>query len=305
MNNQCIKCNTVNPEGSVFCNHCGSQLEQAGSKLDVQNQQAQVDLDELKQDLEEKALEVKHEMLEDFEEKATKWVKLQFVAATTAISIVIALLAYAGFSGFDASKEYQELAQEYIKKVTDADNELNQRTESFQMLSDNATNRIDKVMDELNNINTDEINQHKRELQAQIDRVAALEKALKGQIEKVNKVENSRFHVLVHYRESAPQLLDKNIEYMEGVLYDRGYILERKNIANVSSDRQEILYYSKNKHIFSKVQQVQKLLAGKFKSLPIRYESAGSVNPYQIVIKLCPQANAADSRCTIEPSNGN
>lgn len=128
MSHICKYCSSTNQDGSIYCNNCGRKISGNGNGNnhhdDYINEQADIILDKLREEINEEAIEVKFKTLEAFQENATKWVKNQFTAATAAISLVIAILAYAGIDGFYSTKQYQEKLKEYENNLTDYQEEL-------------------------------------------------------------------------------------------------------------------------------------------------------------------------------------
>lgn len=136
-------------------------------------------------------------------------------------------------------------------------------------------------MSKLKNFDTKKITLYKNDLEKKIKEITKLK-------ENYKKLENSRFKIIVHYRGATISEYHKNIKTIDSVLHEKGYILDKDNIANVSADYQEILYFSDSVHIKEKVQEIQKLLLGKFKPIPIHYEGSGNLDPLEVVVKLCP-----------------
>lgn len=352
----CNQCSNVIPADSRYCNYCGFGLKIStdASRSDTESQliEGQQIYEKFSRELNEEALELKFEMLEAFQEKATKWVKVQFVAATSAISIVVAVLAYAGFNGFSASEEYQQLVKNSEATIKDseavieesrasienarAEFEISSQTtleeleasskkslSGLQTTTNNALAElrinldefndelilaqvnIDAKMKDLGKFNTDEIKKYERNLSQTLASAGVLQKQAMGHLEKIKRLENSRIRIIVHYRDSARDLYLKNINLMERALSKKGFIIDNDDIANVSADRQEVLYYSKSIHIIDKVKEIQKQLLDEFKIFPMRYQSAGSLDSLQVVIKLCPQDGALESKCVIEPVGEN
>ena len=313
MSHACKYCNSINPDGSIFCNHCGSRFNgntnSNGHDDEQLNEQVKLMLDKMRDEINEEAVEVKFKTLEAFQEKATKWVRNQFAAATAAISLVIAILAYAGFDGFEATREYQEKLKEYEadlavhqQNLVTSEKKINSEVASFEEKAADfdkavigAHEKIDNEMSKLANFDTAKITKYKNDLEVKIEEIKKLK-------DDFIKLENSRFRIIVHYRDDVIEQYQKNIKAVGSALFEKGYILDKNNIANVSSDYQEILYFSDSEHIKKKVLEIQKMLTDKFTSMPIKYEGAGNLDPLEVVIKLCPQGRTfEESRCFPRP----
>jgi hypothetical protein len=330
MSLKCEHCDHINTADSLFCNHCGFQLtaEHKPKPLDLETITEECSRlhDQLKREIQEETQELKFEMLESFQEKATKWVKMQFWAATSAISIVVAIFAYAGFNSFKATEEYQQLVKESEDSIKQDLVLIKKSTESFDLSAQNSMKDLEnsralflqkstaaeKIIEEkmrgLKQFDTDKIRNYERKLNKTVLRIEQLQQRMTAQLaradqqfEQIKRLENNRFRILVHYRETEQVLYKKNLAKLESALYAKGFIIQKDDIANVSSDRQEILYYSEAKQIRNKINEIRQQLAEKFIDIPIRYESAGSFDPLRVIIKLCPQGNTSDSNCAIEP----
>lgn len=109
---ECEKCQHDNPGDSRFCGHCGEKLPLEAAmprtinESDV-NQQTQKFIAQFADNIKLEAAKIKMAALEDFQDRAMRWVKIQFVTATAALSIVLAFLAWLGYSGWDVSKQFQ------------------------------------------------------------------------------------------------------------------------------------------------------------------------------------------------------
>ena len=268
------------------------------------------------------AQQVKLDMLEDFQEKATKWVKIQFAAGATAMSLVIGVLAYVGFSGFNAAEEYQKLVADSEKNITDSRDESLQQMKTTQEVVQNAISKIefdlqskfdevdqeiDLKLNQLRQINTEKISQYESRLTETLNEVTSLQRAVKSNLQKsveigdnIEKLENSRFRIIVHYRENKQDIYRNNLERLEAALFDRGFVIDQDDIANVSTDRQEIIYYSNSALVVTKMKEIQAQLKALFNHIPIRHEDAASLDSLQVVIKLCPQQQGQTRQCIIE-----
>lgn len=326
---KCEQCDHINSADSLFCNQCGYQLiaDDKTSPLDIETiTQECIRLhDKLKREIQDETQELKFELLESFQDKATKWVKMQFWAATAAISIVVVIFAYAGFNSFKATEEYQQLVKDSEDTIKKDLALINKSTETFNLSAQNSLNNlensrelfiqkstaaektIEEKMQGLEQFDTEKIRSYENKLNDTVIKIEQLQRRMNTQLgradqqfEQIKRLENNRFRILVHYRETEQQLYHRNLAKLESVLYDKGFIINKDDIANVSSDRQEILYYSEARQIRDKINEIQQQLADEFIQIPIRYESAGSFDPLRIMIKLCPQGNISNSNCTIE-----
>lgn len=316
----CSQCSHTNPSDSLFCNHCGQELK---SPIDcsLTDQEAISEAgkriyEEFSRELKEEASALNYEMLETFKEKATNWAKSQFILATSAISIVVVILGYLGFKGFDASAKFTQLAEQstsefeetrkkFAESSSDALSELKVQKDAFDK-------KFKAQLKDLEKFNTDQILEYETRLKETVATVEKLKKQTgshlrqaASQLEEIKKLENSRFRILVHYRDTTQQIFRKNIALVESALFKNGFIIDEGNISNVTADREEILYFSNSKHIVDKVREIQQSLSEDFKKIPINYESTGGIDPLQVIIKLCPQDNAGGSPCIVEPSAEN
>lgn len=330
MSLNCEQCGHSNTADSHYCSQCGVHLvsEIKPEKLDIEiiTEECIRLHDKLKREIQEETQELKFELLESFQDKATKWVKMQFWAATTAISIVVVIFAYAGFNSFKATEEYQQLVEDSEKGINDgvalieskrksldqsaldSMQELNKTRAGFIEKVTQAEKTIEEKMQGLAQFNTEKIRSYEKKLNETVIKIEELQRQMNTQLktaeekfEQIKRLENNRFRILVHYRETEQTLYRKNLTQLESALYEKGFIINNDDIANVSSDRQEILYYSEAIQIREKINEIQQQLASKFINIPVRYETAGSFDPLRVIIKLCPQGEANNSNCLIDP----
>jgi hypothetical protein len=260
------------------------------------------------------AQKIKYEQLESLQDKATGWVKRQFMLATVVIGAVGAFLAFVGIQNFNVSEELKQKASEVNDEIDNRANEVLSQTNAveaiLQKLQQDADKKVDdfnqkialgeKIFDEklekLETLDVNKIQEYEKQLKQTVAQVTLLKTDLKTsldtaeqQLERIKKLENGRFRILLHYRDSTRENYLRNIEKLENILFPEGFNIDHNDIANVGSDREEIIYYSSAKNIVDKVQEIEQLVSNGFRSIPVRYESAGKYDPFQILIKLCAQ----------------
>ncbi|HEC19022.1 MAG TPA: zinc ribbon domain-containing protein [Gammaproteobacteria bacterium] len=312
MNTVCKHCGKPIPDNSRFCNHCG-QPQEGNKSLEEKARETCV---QIIRELNEEALEAKHKLLEEFQDKATKWVKTQFIAATTAISVVLAVLAYAGFSGFDASERFKQAIEKSTlefeqnleankKYLAASDKKIKATMNNFNKRAANIDRMLEEKTQQIENLNTENINRYQQSLNEMMhslkslaDRYDLQQKKIRTQLADIEKLKNSQFQILVHYRDDSIDDYQRNVKRLTDTLDREGYVVNERNIANVSVDRQEILYYSKATRIINKVNEIQQLLKDNLgRTLPLRFEGAGDFNPLRIAIKLCARKSLRNGRC--------
>lgn len=322
MSPTCSHCHHENPAASRHCNQCGHPLDQGLPPTAPDNRSLVEESHRIRKEFSEaanaEALKIKLELLEAFQEKATKWAKVQFAAGTTALTLLLGVLAYAGFSGFDAAKDYRALVKTSETTITDSlktslqamnrsklENEklfaeitrhLNQRKTEIDNKFETADTAIDEKLTKLSQINTEKIGDYQLTLATKIAEINSLKENIESNlvqaeaiIENIRKLENSRFRIIVHYREEEPVLYRNNLKLIEQVLFDKGFIIDQDDIANVRTDRQEILYYSTSPQVMEKVREIQRQLSNQFPDIPIKFVGAASLDSLQVIVKLCPQ----------------
>ena len=329
VNLQCEKCHHINPVDSNNCNQCGQPLIKAETDSQLFTVERQRIQEQFSAELTDEALQIKLHMLEAFQDKATKWVKVQFAAGATALTLVIAVLSYVGFSGFNAAEKYQRLIENSEKNITQQLN-VNLKTmsdakmaidDSFVKINNDLIDRKNKIdeafleanaqinekLGQLSQFDAERTKLYQERLSKTLSEVENLKMEVTGQLtlakkigENINKLENSRFRIIVHYREVELALYRENLAFVESALYEKGFIIDQNDIANVSTDRQEILYYSTSPGVVEKVSEIQKQLSTKYSNIPIRFEDAASLDSLQVVIKLCPQKNNISDSCVIK-----
>ncbi len=345
---ECNQCKHENPDDSRYCGRCGEQLPikavpQTINESDV-NEQTRIFVSQFADRIKLEAAQIKMEALEDFQDRATRWVKIQFVTATVAISLLLAFLALLGYSGWDlkvefqkeltlgideivkgkteietikdeyqmaidkseqelenAKIEYQAKVRENLKIVTDSSTKLEGISQSVTSKATNALQLIEKKQLELENFNFGQIESYRNELREEKNNISVLTAGINRQIAKLDKIERSRYQILVHYggldlERSEPA----NFNELQTVLYEKGYIVDYEDIMNVSADRQEILYYSATTDMDAKVEEIRGLISPEVDGeVGKKLERSSNNDPFQIVIKLCPKGTAGGLACKL------
>lgn len=225
---ECDKCQRENPDDSRFCGHCGERLplEAAGpltiNERDVQ-EQTQVFVNQFAENIKLVAAQTKFDELKDFQDRATRWVRIQFITATTAISIVLAFLAWLGYNGLDLKKQFQnELEQgkaditairddyqvgvdENLKAMEDAkDNYLEEYRRNLEIvtnsrsqlqdMSNSVTSQAEKALqlitakqEELEAFDLTQLEHYRTQLTSEINRNLQLQKDIEGQVEQLGE----------------------------------------------------------------------------------------------------------------------
>jgi chromosome segregation ATPase len=125
-----------------------------------------------------------------------------------------------------------------------------------------------------------------------------LQTALQSQVNEIKKIERSRYQILVHHGSTdVKEGREQNIAQLRGALYDKGYIVGADDIFNVSADKQEIIYYSDTMDVAAKVNEIINALPDQYKPIKPKLETSGNNDPYQVVIKLCPNGTASGNNC--------
>ena len=295
----CNKCNHGNPDDSLFCNKCGSRIvDEKSDRVTINendvNAQTKLFVNRFAESIKDVATQTKHEALEDFQERATKWVRYQFIAVTTAASIVIAIFAYVGFNGFDLS----QMLNESKDAVKDAKKEIESVKETTLAKIDEAIKKSEAIKNDIEEINLikNDIKQEKirlsklkNSLQKEIENdIKTVKDDLKNQIKTIQKIERSRYQILVH-RGTADlrKKREQTINDLKTALHNTGYVIGPDNLFNVTADRQEIIYYSNSEEMASKAEEIKNALKDKYKNIETRPIESGNNDPFQVVIKLC------------------
>ncbi len=292
----CKHCDQQNPTGSIYCNHCGMKLvEDDHVNEEYVSETTRQLVKKIFEELNEEAIEVKFKTLESFEEKATSWVNNQFVALSVAISIVVAVLSYAGFSSYNASEEYQKMLDKANLEIADDIKNIERSRQNFNTEASQAKDEIDGKMKELEGFDSSKITKYQLSLEQTLQRVNTIEKQSEDRLKAIKKLENSRFRIQLHYRDDNHQLWQDNIEYIRQRFDTKGFRLTSRNIANVTTDKQEIIIYSSISE--EKANIIRELILPRFKSININTIPTSYNDDFDMVIKLCPQSNVRGSRC--------
>lgn len=284
MNLTCNQCQSKNPENSNYCNTCGHKLDTSTSEVVSGEQNTARLVKAFENEVTSISDKAKYDILISAQEKFSTWIRYQYLVITGATGIVIAILGYLGFNGIDLfgtlDKESDKL-QDIIKQVSKAETS------------------ISKKLEELNNIETSKIDTYQKNLVKQINSTKELRKDLNKQINKIHKIERSKYKILVHYNTSElDHNYNKNIDSLRNKLYEQGFILKPGNIFNVTTDRQEIIYYQKSKDITEIIKLMTHSLPDNYSKIASRHEGQTDNDPMQIVIKLCKGSVGKNFNCS-------
>ena len=296
MDIQCRHCNQKNPAGSLYCNKCGQDLNNGNPASEEYISEKINNLIQKKCDeFNEEATEVKFKTLASLEEKATTWAKRQLAALTFAISILIAVLSYVGFSGLDFNKKYNELFEGAKKEITSHKKNIRTTTANFNEHAeeintklkeiDDKSQKTVKLLDEkmaiIVGFNSEKIDKYTEELQSTLKEVNELNS-------KYKILKNNRFKIQVHYRDNDQNIWHKNVNYLQNKLDNKGFILSKRQVSNVRADRQEIIIYSESRR--KAALDIKDLITDEFTFFDIKTEVSVPNNDFDIIIKLCAQS---------------
>lgn len=284
MNLICNKCKSENPENSNYCNTCGHKLDTSTSESKAGQQNTASLIKSFQNEVTAISDKAKYDILISTQEKFSTWIRYQYLVITAATGIVIAMLGYLGFNGIDLfgtlDKERDKL-QDIIKQVSHAETSISEKLE------------------ELNKIETSKIDTYQKNLVKQINSTQELRKDLNKQINKIQKIERSKYKILVHYNASElDHNYNHNIDNLRNKLYEQGFILKPGNIFNVTTDRQEIIYYQKSKDITEIIKLMTHSLPDNYSKIASRHEGQTDNDPMQIVIKLCNGSVGKNFNCS-------
>jgi len=301
----CNQCNHDNPDDSRFCNNCGNNLADTTNNW-VAIKEKDVDahtklyVDGFKKAAESEATRIGQTMLVKFQDDATKWIRYQFIAVTTAVSVVIGILAYVGINGWDIKQIMTDSKNEYLEQVNLSKDILEKAKKDIKLSSADALEKIEDAKSKSKDLDAKlaAVESLRVELENRNKSFVALQTTLQKQVGEIEKIERSRYQILVHH--GAPDLTkdrEDSITQLRSVLYEKGYIVSADDIFNVSADKQEIIYYSDTKDMAAKVNEIINALPGHYKPISPKLETSGNNDPFQLVIKLCPNGTSSGNNC--------
>lgn len=308
MSIKCQHCNHENPDNGRFCNNCGaSLLEDTSHRITINeddvNAQTKYFVNRFAENIKDIATHTKLEALEDFQEKATKWVRYQFIAVTTAASVIIAILAYVGFKGFNINEILDKTTDKYVAQLEKNKTEIEDGSSELSKIKNQVINEAKEQLSEIATLNKNmsEIKILRKDLDAKIAAINKLKTAVDQQASEIKKIERSRYKILVHYEiPQSKKIPKRDIQKLRTTLYKKGYIVGSEDILNVSTDRQEILYYSDTLDMSAKINEIIDTLPDEDKPIGKKLVKSGNSDPFQIVIKLCSIGQNSDLACKSE-----
>lgn len=324
----CNKCEHSNHDDARFCSQCGEELpsgtpekENKFVAINEKDLDGQAYVDEFKKSIQAHAQMARQQELDKFQNQAISWAKYQFAGVITAISILAAFLGFVGFKGINLQetidsahvrlKESADGAQDKIdllkaqleKSVDDAEKTINAGTSTITESQKKADALNERIDDELAKLETERATTEKSESQLveRIEKLRVLEEQLADKITQVSKLERSRYNIQVHYDiAEIDSSYRKSIKEIQAALLDKGYIMNSGDVMNVSTDKQEIIYFTDSAEISKNVKEIQTALTQRFGKISINphdRDASDIKDPYKIIVKLCKEVAKNSFEC--------
>lgn len=311
MAKNCNKCNHSNPEDAKFCNSCGEEFTPENSQgekryvaINEKDLNAQAYVEEFRKNMQAYAEMTRHQELDKFQSQATSWAKFQFAGIIAAITALAAFLGFVGFKGIDLQETIDGAKEQLEVAVKDAQHTINTGTSEIVDKKEESQKSVQELMKrvESETAKLDEINaqtqQSKLALDKHIARIKNMEAKLTEQINKVSKMERSRYKIQVHYDVAQLEKSNrKSISDLQAALLDKGYVIGSDNIMSVSTDEQEVIYYSNSQEVIKNAREIRSALANRFGNINLKLEKSDRKDPYEIVVKLCRKLNSDRVTC--------
>lgn len=310
MSKNCKKCEHSNPDDASYCNHCGEELtadEKSFVAINEKDLNAQVYVDEFKKTMQVYADMTRQEQLDKFQKQATSWARFQFAGILTAITALAAFLGFVGFKGIDlqetidnANKQLEIAVADAQKKISEGTNDIVKTKEESQKKAENLFETIEDAKNEVRVIG-EKAEKNKAIVKKYLDTIAELDNQLTAQIDKVNKLERIRYNIQVHYDiAEIDQSYRESVGEIQKALLKEGYVIGSDNIMSVSTDQQEVIYFTDTKEVKDNAKLIQQALSKKFGEIKVKSQEADASDirdPYKIIVKLCGKSDKGSSSC--------
>lgn len=293
---KCNHCQHSNSEGSHYCSQCGYKLGSISEGLLIS--QELVD-DKCSEMIEKVAMAIKKEVhdveisaFERIQNKAINWAKLQLYAVGFAMAFVVGVLSYMGYDS------YSDFSDILVAEANKVENQANKLVEKSKLTLDDLKKEQARLVDlknELKNIEISEIKKKLDQLNSSIAEVKRMREEAREALDNIEKVKNTRFKISVHYMDNNRERRRDKIAQLKKRLSDEGYIVRDVDVANVSSNKQEIMYFHSTAS--ENATQLQKLLSSLFPNLRTNKQTEINRDAEEIIIKLCANVQGVDNVC--------
>lgn len=251
----CPECKHANPENSIFCNNCGTDL-----KGNIEERIRRY----------ETRIEAAAERAEtETYERVTKWAKLSTWVISIALTIIGGTISVGAYLGFDSILEFKDTINKYNVQV------------------DNSIQQIKKAEDEAKN-ELEKLNKSKGDWDKIINKQEAIEKELNESqklIRDAYKLGNKFFDINIQVDANIPNR-SKLIQSIAANLINDGFIVDAAKIFDVNVNQTEILYYSPYTEAKAKTIAMEVSEELKRKNVVARFVKSSDRNRYKILIKL-------------------
>jgi len=305
MNNPivCDHCTHVNEEGSLFCCRCGHSVDETTKTLvDQAKPEIEQCVNEARRQLDLSMIEARQEAFKWVQQESVKWAKLQFIIVSIAVAVITIVLAIAGLKGMSASDTFQSLLKKADEKIEISLKSIDSTYIKFNKKSENAMNKLDEKIKALSKLNVENIQSYQEKLKSQQKKYSELKYVLDDNFKKLDevmvhakKLKNASFNIELHYRDETVENRNKNILFIKDALSTEGYILADNKIANLRSDKQEIISYTKNDFKISK--DIKSLVSEIYPDIVLSLKPYEYTNENNILIKLCQKINKSTNEC--------
>ena len=292
---RCSKCHKFNPEKSNFCSHCGSKLHanQASSNISKhkhRESESQI-TKEILDMIEDKARSIETNTIEKIQKRTLDWAKVQIFIVGIAIAIIQISLLIWGFTKFS---EFNDLIKKSEKDIQVSKNKVTQAANAFDNDIQNELSKLDAIRKDIDKINIQdfrkEIDRMKDEFQGTITEARRLRneaqtdrELAKADRKEIQRLQNSFFDIFIQIDGDEDQLNNKLPELITK-LNEAGFVFNNSNIANVSVDKTEVIYY--NNTAEEKAKFLANLLCNEYLDIKCRANLRRERNPREILIKI-------------------
>lgn len=263
----CPHCQSNIDDNSNYCGHCGVSLikDTPEVALDMVSEKIDAMVEKARHEV---AVEAENAMLSElrnFKSEAESWVKATYRFLLIGVALVVSV---AGFFGYKSWTDFTSLID---AKKAEVEKQAHDVSEVAAIVTPAKVADIKKKLHLLG------------EKMADADRIVKETKVLS---EKVKNLEDTRYQIIVHIKDSDETRLDKKITWLTEELGKHGFTVGPYSFKVVSASPCEILYYNAStKVVAEKIQN--EILNRRFPGIKTKLISSDKTHdPFLIFIKI-------------------
>lgn len=251
---KCKNCSAENQDKNIYCYNCGFKMD---SDLEIENHTKKV-TDTIISSVKDELRLVQLEAYEKIQDKALRWLKIQFYGLGIAFTIVIGIFTFFGYSEYSSFKEkidsvYNSFKEKIDNTKTKIDNDSKTAMDSLKLIETEANNSLDYVREMNEKINPTRMIKDYEDVQTLKKDFRSLQREAEVTLENTKnnlldtkKFQNSFYSIYIHFPGTYDNFENKYKNLIKS-LTDAGFLIKRSNIwTGMEVDKNEIIYYHDN-----------------------------------------------------------